>query len=88
MFGRATITLGIGPHSSLFCIWAANRDGCVKLAAAARFSSLLSYLIWFVHNLFDPCTVFSPRELTLNHVRYYAVVCRLSVNVHAPYSAG
>jgi len=31
------------------------------------------YLIWFVHNLFDPCIVFSQRELTLNHVRYYAV---------------
>ena len=52
MFGRATIRLGIGPHSSLFCIW----NNCCNLCVTCKFQiciintvpgSVLKPKLWF-----------------------------------------
>ena len=82
MFGRATIRLGIGPHSSFVLFWLL---GCLKTlnnVSKRRSSSYFDHLLVLLHFLANVNVrhLLSPVRLSL---------CRLSVcNARAPYSGG
>jgi len=83
MFGRATIRLGIGPHSSVNnvsvgCV-VTNKDDISAGAHIASLLLLLSPLLQGMQNMLDHCSHFG-RPFVKRFARCYrAVVCNVGV---------